>query len=380
MALVINRFKLAKSQELVDFENGNYPGFIGGQWDAFVSSKPQDEHWCDVQVNYQIGLRALYNNLDDWVNAWSSQWISFFTANRMVVDPNVDDTRAVANEEPYRIQFYAAMWRRAKQLVEANFLNIPVAHWNALGMGNSLVKALITYVLVCSSVTNPLGAGGLTTSKNRYPQLCKTSPQSIKEKIDAIPVNGTAAIWNALTQPATAYLAKGQSDSLRININLVNAGCLDPAAGPVIGGVPPAYANVVPDILGLPNPPFQQTWQASFTNHGPANALAAGNKFGFTTAAPFLCPWAHEVNSSYEATVFNVNDIKVLFESRYSRCMINLGFNPYVRGFVFNRSYRRLVKMLAGVGQDNEPALVDLLALHFPDNGLLRQNFEGGHH
>ncbi|KAK3312517.1 hypothetical protein B0H66DRAFT_400255 [Apodospora peruviana] len=393
----IDRFKLAKSQELLSFENRTRPGYLGETWDAFVCFRGADrDQWADVQVNYQLGLRSLHDNLNLWVDSWNSEWITALSLARIPVDPPIGDIKPVALGEPDRVQYFAAMWKRAKQLMDADFLGgqLGNAAWNGLGVVNSsLMKALIMYVLVCSSITNPLGQTETTTSKNRYPQLCKTSPQSIKAAINLLfpavpPAPSRAAIfWQRLpTLVATNKARTEGSDTLRLTQNLVNNGCIDANARPANSPDIPKYVDTTPDILNDPVPDFNQMWIGSFKDHtNPPDtagalplALTAGNKFGFDNANPFWCRWAHGVHSSYPAQVFNVNDIKVLFESRYSRCMMNIGFNPYVDPFLFNRSYRRLVVLLAGVGADG--AIAGQVATHFPDRPAVQQNFTAGRH
>jgi len=41
------------------------------------------------------------------------------------------------------------------------------------------------------------------------------------------------------------------------------------------------------------------------------------------------------------------DDIKILFENRYGRCMLNVRFNPNFPDWLFNKSYISLVKLLA---------------------------------
>jgi hypothetical protein len=60
--------------------------------------------------------------------------------------------------------------------------------------------------------------------------------------------------------------------------------------------------------------------------------------------------------------------------------MMKIGFNPYVEGFCFKRSYRQLIVLLAGVGQDTKLEISNLLATYFPDNGKIKQDFTAGNH
>jgi hypothetical protein len=102
------------------------------------------------------------------------------------------------------------------------------------------------------------------------------------------------------------------------------------------------------------------------------------NNQGFTVLVPFFCLWAQDVNSSYPATVHNLHEIKVLFESRYGRCKLNIGFNPYVRDWLFNMSYLSLVTLLATGGQ--KAVVKGPLDARFKPNEDVKQNFKDGPH
>lgn len=66
---VKSNFQLEKSPRIIAFENGTYPGHPE-HWESFVfCSNLEKDQWCDVQVNYQISLRYLYDNLDVWISA-----------------------------------------------------------------------------------------------------------------------------------------------------------------------------------------------------------------------------------------------------------------------------------------------------------------------
>src|SRR3954471_18908083 len=62
---VPNRFKFVKSAGMTSLENGTHANALGHNWDAYFRCNGADNRWCDVQVNYQIGLRTLYDNLDN---------------------------------------------------------------------------------------------------------------------------------------------------------------------------------------------------------------------------------------------------------------------------------------------------------------------------
>ena len=31
--------------------------------------------WCDVQVNYELGLKSLYDNTNEWLEVWDGLWL-----------------------------------------------------------------------------------------------------------------------------------------------------------------------------------------------------------------------------------------------------------------------------------------------------------------
>lgn len=99
-------------------------------------------------------------------------------ATGIPTDPFIGDTGKVFVSEPYKIQAYAAMWRLAKARVEdLQYFHPPAT----IGMATPLVKALMTYIIACGSITiAPVGNG---SSKNCFPQLPKTSPASIARAI-----------------------------------------------------------------------------------------------------------------------------------------------------------------------------------------------------
>jgi hypothetical protein len=369
---VPNRFKFVKSAGILALENGTHAS-SPHQWDAyFRCSSAVENRWCDVQVNYQMSLRTLYTNLDDWIAIWDSIWAYETIVGHL--DPNVGDIKQVGFPDMYKIQAYAAMWRLAKAKVDVDF-NPPAG----VGTSTALVKGLITYLLVASSIT--AGQPGHDTSKNSYPQLPKTSPASIAREIEALQP-AAAPYFAQLATVNGPSVRQAERDSLQFIRNkaeLMRAPGNLPQTAPVpIPDTAGSFLFSFMDggILSPPNPPnFKDTWYGTFNN---ANALTALNKNGFVTAAPFYVTWAFEVNSSLPATRYNVTEIKILFESRYGRNKLNLGFNPYIQDLMFNRSYMSLVRLLAGPAAAGAvQASVNAL---FPDNPAIRQNFTNGVH
>jgi hypothetical protein len=374
---VPDRFKLTKSSSILDLENGVHVFSPGHHWDAYItcSNNPLDT-WCDVQVNYQMNLRTLDTNLYAWIGTWDSMWTAQ-TLHYGPLDPNIGDMKNVPTPDIYRVQAYAAMWRLARAHAHLHFAP-PVA----VGMASPLVYALITYVLVANSIT--IGGLGNASAKNSFPQLPKTSPASIARVIEAMEPAATA-FFQQLILPGGAYITQARNTS---DFFLRNKAQLMLAPGNLPQTAPQPGTNLFcVDDGGMLAPPapanFVNTWNGSFDN---ANALVPGspptvllgNRMGYVAAAPFYCMWASEVNSSLTATVYLVNEIKILFESRYGRNKLNIGFNPYIQDFMFNRSYISLVRLLAGPAQ----ALVAQAAINptFPDNPAIQQNFANGPH
>ncbi|KAL9110638.1 MAG: hypothetical protein Q9227_004815 [Pyrenula ochraceoflavens] len=390
MVAAPDTFKLAKSQAIQDFENGNHAGFIGQNWDAYITCTAGNQDinkWCDVQVNYQFNVRSLYSDTEAWINTWNSIWAQRTESGDL--DPPVGDTGRAPFSEMYRNQAYAAMWRLAKDKVDQ--IASPLSTPANVGPQSALAKALIMYVLVTGSVTNV--AEGNASSKNAYPQLPKTSPASIARQIETLQPN-TITFFTRLAQPPPPPprveprlpVEEAQAFSLEYLRNKARL-MLDP------GNLPQwrpksdqdPFTNKDGGILSPPVPAnFQGTWLGAFNN---ANPLNAGNDMGFTTLAPFFVRWAADVNFTYPAVRFNAgggppgpnDEIKMLFESRYGRSMMNLGFNPYIDDFMFNRSYKRMVRLLAGP-QALSGALLAAVDADFPNNPSKIQNFSSGPH
>ena len=195
------QFQLEKSPSILDLENGvhhSLPLEPVEHWDAYVSFRGQEKPWADVQVNYQLSVRTLSDNLDAWIRSWSSIWAQSVVVrdqdNRHSVqglDSDIGDARDTPTKDIYRTQTYAAMWRRAKDQVDAHF-KIPTS----AGLVTPLIRGLLTYLLVASSVS--ISTDDASTSKNLFPQLPKTSPVSIAREILAL---------HRLVHPATALTA-----------------------------------------------------------------------------------------------------------------------------------------------------------------------------
>lgn len=119
-------------------------------------------------------------------------------------------------------------------------------------------------------------------------------------------------------------------------------------------------------------------WNATF--HLSDQSNSPGNNYGFTLDKPFCVAWAREVNTSLPATRYGPKGgrVKMLFESRYGTNKLNMGFNPYVQDFMFNRSYVSLVRLLAG--NDTATAVEAAIRRDFPDNPKIKQNFTYGPH
>jgi hypothetical protein len=369
---VPDRFKLIKSPRLVALEGGTHPSYNGQNWDAYVSFHP-GFFYCSVQVNYQIGLRALYDRMPSWTAAWSSMWATRTSGGPL--DPDVGDIRSVGLFDMYKSQTYAAMWRMAKAKVEEHF------EGNA-GVGHDLLKALITYLLVCCSINVP---NDVDFIKNNFPQLPKTSPASIARAIEALDPN-MVPVSQALARPDNPdvnFLQELSLNTLRDLTKMVgNPGYLPttapyvipPNAGP-LPGPQTGYAKFSSfdgNLVSGPAPPnFKNTFYGTFdSNHVLDNA----NKHGFLAGAPFYCAWASGVNSSIPAIqVPQLNDVIMTLESRYDRSLLNIGFDPYIQDFLFNRSYLSLVRIM--LGQAVRDGLQVQVGADFPDNGLQQQNF-----
>jgi hypothetical protein len=268
------------------------------------------------------------------------------------------------------------MWRLAKAHAHQHFA--PPAN---VGTATPLVLALITYVLVANSIT--ITAVGNATSKNSFPQLPKTSPASIARAIEGIAPNA-AAFFRRLAVPGGDDVLQAQDSSvnfLRNRAQLVLAPGNLPQTAPLPDAV--RFSDNDEGILAPPvSANFMDTWYGAFNN---ANALVPGspptnplgNKMGYVATPPFYCMWANEVNSSLPATVFLGNEIKMLFESRYMRIKLNIGFNPYIDDFMFNRSYLSLIRLLADPAQVN--AAQAAINIAFPDDPPRKQqNFSHG--
>jgi len=136
------------------------------------------------------------------------------------------------------------------------------------------------------------------------------------------------------------------------------------------GGLLSAVFDPLNPGAGPGIPYFRGLWGVTF--HAPSPGLNAQNHYGYLADMKkkhgdpepvWYCAWAAGVYSSmpatayaapavvprpYEMSVGGNNEIKMLFESRYGRCLLNVGFNPYFSDFLFNRSYKSIVRLLAG--------------------------------
>ena len=389
--LVPDRFKVTKSTAILAFEAGTHAKANGHHWEAYVVCPPSAALFCDVQVTYQLPLRSLYTDTDVWISTWNSIWATKYSAAALALDPAVGDNGNTPFQEPYRVQTYAAMWRQARSLVNT-YYPATIAAPN-----DTLVKALLMYVLVAVSVTNLSSTSA--SLKNAYPQLPKTSPASIARQIVAI-LPAANAFFVSLCDDTHQDTARVISGRLRNKAELTTLPTTplmpdQPRFSDEDGGTLAPFPAPAPDV--------RETWRGSFTLDAAHNLVAGdlddvlpGNSMGFTPLDPFHVRWAADVNSSLAATRYArvvdgpLDEIKMLFESRYGRCVLNLGFNPYIQDFLFNRSYRRMLRLLAGPpapeGAPAGPAgwrLSEVAAIvdgAFPDNGKVKQNFKYGVH
>lgn len=247
-----------------------------------------------------------------------------------------------------------------------------------------MVKSLVMYLLVNGSITAAQATPD--TVKNMFPQLSKTSPASIARLIESIqPALGdyfhTLATPDG--KPVQDVLAWCQK-SLRLKDVLANEPGNLPRTAPIPSDVPGAtkygstpFNEVDPGedggILSGPMPPdFKNTWYGTFNS---ANLTTEANHFGFATDNPFFVTWAQDVNFSFPAARHKDNDIKILFESRYGRNKLNLGFNPYIRDFMFTRSYLSLARLLA---LEADSASLARVRLKFLDEPAVKQGFIHG--
>ncbi|KAK0625880.1 hypothetical protein B0T14DRAFT_577070 [Immersiella caudata] len=433
------RFQLTKSPSILQFENGVHPRGLDPvtntpvRWDAYVSFWGGDKRWADVQVNYQLNVRTLSSNLDDWIASWSSIWAESvslrlreaigFRAVRL--DSPIGDVRPAPTIEMYRSQTYAAMWRRAREQVDAHFI-IP----SSAGTMTALIKGLLTYLLVASSIT--IAANGNSTQKNSFPQLPKTSPVSIAREIVRLrpalapffaqlaqlpvippavpppPAPGPPVVITPPGAPAALLPVERARliaiDRLRHRASLTGPIGKLPTTPPLIAeerNQPPVFPLApfsdndggLLAALGPPDPLpsyFNALWGITF---GTLPALNDTNRYGFLAdmnTAPadggpvWQCAWAAEVNSSMPASAYptpvalgmpagGLNEIKMLFESRYGRCKLNVGFNPYHSDWLFNRSYKTIVSLLAGAA--GLVAVTPAVDAAFADDTTLSQRF-----
>ena len=391
------RFEMKVSASITALAGGTYndPDYgdqTGVHWDAYITTWTDPNNtsnkWCDVQVNYQMDLKNLFDNTDLWINSWASSWAYKLNVGGNVLDPDIGNTRVTADIEVYKTQTYAALWRAARVQVLGTW-NVP----DVAAQAKSMIQALVMYVLAVGAITS-VAAG--STNKNSYPQLPKTSPASIASQIAAL-VPAAAPYLN--NQAAALQTARYAMTILRDPNTLLKTGGL-PAGSPM--KTMPLYsnesgrmvANIPTGSIGnskhVPPPPanFDNMWTATFTPPVPPNALAAyargppptGNNFGFTTQNPFFVDWADGVNTSLQATLYGPahDKIKMLFESRYGTDVLNLGFNPYIQDFMFNRSYVSLVKLMAGDAAATSAKAS--IQRYYPDNPAIKQNFKDGPH
>lgn len=51
----------------------------GEKWVAYVLCPKEIgikmDAWCDVQVNYELGLKSLYDNTTEWLKVWDGLWL-----------------------------------------------------------------------------------------------------------------------------------------------------------------------------------------------------------------------------------------------------------------------------------------------------------------
>lgn len=359
------KFKLKISMDLVSLAAGTFPGKVGQSWDAIISTNhpmvnPLSEPYCDIQINYQVDLEWLDQHTDDWMGLWNSMWATKIMTGGTTLDPNIGLPQTTPSMEVYRTQLFAALWRAAKAKADPITAATPAA---ALPM----VRALITYLIAAGSVS--VQAAGGSSSKNSFPQLPKTSPASIARLIAQIHPEAAATLQHLATDAGTIEAVKTDIGILRVAANLVG----DP--GRLSSLSPQEGANTYPTfpdrmLTGDLAPHFDEMWSASLNVAGPV--LDAINFSGFTSAPPFYCAWADGVKTSYPVARHGAHRIKILFESRYRTDKLNIGFNPYVRDFMFNRSYLSMVRALAPAGI---AAATTAIQQVFPDEPAVQQNF-----
>ena len=367
------KFKLKSSPGIKALGEGTFAGKLNEHWDAYISTNAQStiklERFCDIQLNYQVDLEWLDVGTDNWIGLWNSMWANKVSIGAPELDPNIGVSQITSSTEVYRTQIFAALWRAAKADAEKR-----IQGKNVPRNAESAVTALVTYVLATGAIS--VEEAGGSTPKNSFPQLPKTSPASIARQIAlaypdvADPLRQLARNENILSGVTEEDMA-----SLRNLENLTKPPGNLPDSTPQKELVVtyPLYKDNM--LGGELSKHFKQMWAAALN---PDHALDYGNKSGYTSAAPFYCAWAEGVKTAYPATQDENNNIKMLFESRYGTCKLNIGFNPYVRDFMFRRSYLSLVRMLAP--QPDVAPAVKAVEKAIPDEPGVQQNFASGRH
>lgn len=363
-----SKFKLKPSMDVVGLASGTFKGQVGQKWDAIISTnhpmvKPSSPPFCDIQINYQIDLEWLDQNTDTWIGLWNSMWATKIITGGDTLDPNVGLTQTTSLTEVYRTQIFAALWRAAKAKATTLTAAVPPAALPA-------IRGLITYLVAAGSVS--VEEAGGSTSKNSFPQLPKTSPASVAKLIGELRPEAVAVL-KQLAGGATLSSVKTDIASLRVLSNLVAPPGQLSNLSPQIGAATYPQSNDKM-LTGSLNPHFDNMWPASLE---PPTALTNANLYGFTSAAPFYCAWAGGVKTAYPATRRGTTTgIKMLFEGRYGTDKLNIGFNPYAKDFMFNRSYLSIVRALAP--QASVAPAVTAIQQMFPGDPTVQQNFPPG--
>ena len=366
-----SKFKFKNSTDVRNLAVGEFVGQWAKNWEGLISTNheslnPMNGPWCDIQINYQVDLEWLYEQSEDWIGLWNSMWANKYSASAPEFDPKIGHPRVTPLTEIVRTQVFAALWRSSKVMAEQ--LTADIASSPALPK----VRALVTYLMAAGAI-NVESVGG-STPKNSFPQLPKTSPASIARLIAQIHPGSTQLLQRLATDPHMLTEVRSRiTHGLRSVRNLVgDPGNLSPLS-PWEGGCPyPDYQDTM--LTGIFNPHFDAMWLEGLSPVGTA-LNPATNLSGFTSAAPFYVPWADGIKTSYPAARSGDHGVKMLFEGRYGSDKLNIGFNPYVEDFMFNRSYLSMVRALAPDSAKEATAAIQKM---FPDKSKVTQNFPVG--
>jgi hypothetical protein len=364
------------------------------KWHAYFTIDETNHDMCDVQVNYQMDLDIIGSHkFSNWISLWDSMWVHDFDASLKIKggfeakNVKIDDDSGVPRKVPladiYRLQYTVALWRAANDLAKqiiAETFGGKIAE-----DVHSCLVALVTIVFAAGATK--FVQTEASSIKNEFPQHPKTSLCSIFRRIlevtDEMPLKETIAALGAKVDKA--------SDLFQTMKEKLPA--YAPEGAPYKDSNPYSVANkdrvnalIDKEIIGR----FRSLWRGTFNLDAK---LTEENDFGFTNAEPFNVFWAHRTKSKHPpATIYikggGSRHIKILFESRYSKNKLNIGFNPFANEKMFAQSYISLATLVAPSKADQVCAgLQEMYGLTYSNdtllNGvglLLNQNFKEGPH